>query len=370
MYNEFKQKASLSKSESEQRDNSGTFSVTLGKLNNTLGIKAASQKVTGQKDTIEYSYVKKMFYENVSEMENLIFEVLKFVDIELFFDDFDEIKGLGEDERSEYLSNFIDNAERINSELRGRKLKSRVVLLIRDDYLVSLNSRKSNMQKNINDNLIELDWDSTNNKDILSNMILNKIKQSNLNLKEMTIEEVRKRIFPDFTYNAASDVVNTNGLKEIMKYTLHRPRDFVVYINEIIKANPNKTAISNEMILKCQKPYSEALVGEMQNEMETYYTEAEISESFNIISLYGKRTFTMDQLLKKINVTLPDLTYDECKVALERLYKFNVIGNKNRIKKEKRTIFSFNYRNYNPTPLNLDERIEIHRGFCSGLNIG
>lgn len=373
IYHEFKVKTEIGSKKKVDIAEDSSISVGLSARNTTLGVKTETGKIESDQQSISSDFIfeKKKFYQNVDELESKILEVLKYVNIEIFFDDFDEISDLSDVERDEYLSSFIDKTQGINLKFRTRKMKSRIILLIRDDFLVNLNLTRPNMQKIINDSLIELDWDATNNKNILTNMILNKIRMSNAQLRKMKLSEVRSLIFPEFKYvENSKNEITSDGLKEIMKYTLHRPRDFVVFINEIFKSFPEDSCITDNMVNSCLKPYSEALLGEVQNEMNSHYDKVKINQCLYMLSLYGKKSFSIEQIFEKSRVTLNYLTLEGCRENLEILYRFNVIGNKNRNKTAMITMYSFNYRNYNPSPLNIDERMEIHRGFCKGLNIG
>lgn len=291
----------------------------LGKnFNNTVpSSKLAGQIRSGSSKEIEKEFSKRNFVERTETLEKKIKKCLQYVDVELFLDDFDEINIEDNEIRLDYIGNFIETVKRINRSILDYSDQSRVVLLLREDYLNKLSSRKPNIQKTINDSLVELNWTDKSNKQDLLDMVVNKIKKSNASLEPYSIQEVKDKFFPQYVNGKTSF---NNALEHITEYSFYRPRDLVVFIDTVIKNYGDADCFCEEMIFDCEAEYSRKFIGEIENELSSHFEPEYHEKLFETLRMQNKQKFSAEGYKKEMISKNIFESEEEAFAALEVLF--------------------------------------------------
>lgn len=328
---------------------------------------------SGESSTLKREEIAKVkrYYEYYEELKKLVLDLVDFQKIVYFIDDLDEINIKDFKERTIFLINIIRNTKDVNQELCERNEGSKCVLLIRADLLKSFNMYNSNLQKIIWDTSVELNWLRKNGSfNELIKMILNKIKNSNPDFKNFSIGEIEKIFFPKNRGKREKHIF----FKKILDKGFGRPRDIVVFLDTIVKNNPEANRFEFEMIRNSEKDYSENFLGELKNELSVHYDPDFISDSFKLIKEFGRKNFHIDELKEfyENNTGLfPNLNdvYDTITI----LFEFSAVGNVETVYNTENSStyfkYKFKYRDVYNATINFNKRISIHSGLVKVLNL-
>ncbi|KOC31827.1 P-loop ATPase, Sll1717 family [Clostridium botulinum] len=330
-------------------------------------------KIFGHKKKSKSSSNKrKEFYKVLDEIEELILLCLKYKSIILIIDDLDELNiNIEADNKSLIaIAKLIDAFKDVNTLLLKKGLtSSRCIMLLRRDILNKLNKRSSNLNKILSDNIIDLYWitkkENSPEKHMLMEMILNKIRYSCQEYKNLDNKALYYKLFPR----------NINGdttLKFLIDNSFGRPRDIICYLDVIAKANPNEVTFEEKMFRSCKQAYSQRFLQELYNEMSLHF-ELEIVENYLLlIRKFGRNSFYYNGIKRFYRKHKKTFNYiSSLDDALEDLYKFGVIGNCWQVhhgRPDESYQYSWGYRRDGNPKIDMDRKFTVHYGLRKALN--
>ena len=152
----------------------------------------------------------------------------------------------------------------------------------------------------------------------------------------------------------------------ILRSTLVRPRDFVVYLQscaEHATTHSTSKSISPRIVKIVDKAFSNYLREELTDEL--FAVLPDITNIFDTISQLRKWIFSISEFEKAymLQVDQGFIKEKNVKFVLQILYMFDVIGNTPR---PGRTVFRYQNRE---ARLNFNERVVVHRGLFKALQI-
>lgn len=312
------------------------------------------------------NYKKKEFYKVLEQVEECIINCLKFVDITLILDDLDEIDVFFkvEDGAANVLNELIRAFKNINVKFAKEELKnSKCIILIRSDIIQELNKNSSNLNKILLDNSVELYWIEKENiypeRQMLMEMILNKIKATCYEYSNISNAELYRKLFPE-------QINGQSIINYMINYSFGRPRDIITFLELVKKRYPNETQFKATMFKECRQNFSISFFHELQNEMKVHLS-AEVAEDYlNLIRNFGRNCFHFSQLKRYYrNHRRGYKNIKNLNECMEFLYRFGVIGN---VKTINNSICSWGYRKDGNPNINLDLKIIVHYGLRRSLN--
>lgn len=324
----------------EKRNPSGNFQYdsfsTSFKQTDTIGsnsnleseyIKSSLAAETIEEKEISRSYTKNPYYNTLNNLRESIVFILKFMSVNLIFDDLDEYDDIitGNHKYINFFNDFIKVTNRINSDIFFSEQKcSRVIIIIRSDMLQPLNNASKNLAKIIADSQIKLNWiKKVPNGKIhpLMELVATKIKKSNILLKDLEIEEIINRFF-------CTTVRGIPVIHYMLNSSFGRPRDIINMLNVIIEENKNATKFSSKHFQYTKKEYSKLFLNELRNELASHYESGQIDECFWILKKINKNEFWIDELEALISTHNDELNYFKtAKHFYEFAYEYGIIGN-------------------------------------------
>lgn len=326
-------------------------------------------KITGQtSQEVSKTCTTKEFYKLISDFEEHILTCLKLKNVVIILDDLDELDiDLGGDRYSVMaLNKLIEAMKNINLLFTNNQLSpSKCILLIRSDIIEELNKRSSNLNKVIQDNLIDLYWiekeNSTPEKHMIMEMILNKVKKSSTEYCNYDNRTLYKILFPE-------PINKQNVVTYLINNSYGRPRDIITYLEIIKKRYPYETCFRAKMFRECKQSYSDAFLKELYNEAKVHIDLDVFEEYLNLIRGYGQNSFFASDIRRyhkdrrKNYKKISDV--NEC---LTKLYKLGVIGNMRKSNNDK-YLYSWGYRKDGNPNVNLEIKLTVHYGLRNILN--
>lgn len=238
-------------------------------------------------------------------------------------------------------------------------------MLIRSDIIEELNKRSTNLNKVIQDNSVELYWiekeNSTPERHMIMEMILNKVKKSSKQYYNYSNKELYKILFPE-------PINKQNVVTYLINNSYGRPRDIITYLQIIKKRYPNETCFRAKMFRECKQSYSDAFQKELYNEAKIHIDLETFEEYLKLIKDYGKNSFYASNLRtyyksrrKNYNKSID---VNEC---LTKLYQLGVVGNMRKNSNDE-IIYSWGYRKDGNPNVNLELKLTVHYGLRNILN--
>ena len=336
----------------------------------TVGYKKNSNKFDMQNQLEESSEKKQKltnFFERQRVLKKLVYECLKYITIILFIDDLDETRIEDKKHRTSFLISLVKKVNDINKEDVMYRSHSKIILLLRDDISREFASNDPNIQKIITDCSVELNWFYDYSNSQLSDMIMHKIKASNKQFKDYSLQKVRDKLFP-------KKKKQQDPFDYIVRYGFGRPRDVITYLNNIKKNFPSYTNFSLQIIRKSELAYSKDILAEIKSEMTLTWDSNQIEDVFKLLREFAKDTFTLMELEEyyksksKRYISISDTIEN----VLTYLYQLGVIGTFRIEKCEKnkqKNVYTWSFRGNAPNRPNFNEIISIHYGIRKALKI-
>ena len=262
---------------------------------------------------------------------------------------------------------LINAFKTINTRLASENLENcKCILLIRTDIIKELNKRSSNLNKIMLDNSIELYWIDKENvypeKQMLMEMVLNKIKRTCEEYSSLSDRELYIKLFPE-------KIGGQSVINYMINNSFGRPRDVICFLQIIKERYPHETCFTATMFKECRQSYSEAFLRELRNEMSIHIPIDVADDYLNLIRNYGKSSFYMSNIKRYYKSHRKQYTkLSNVNNCLEDLYRFGVIGN---LKKTSENDYfsSWGYRKDGNPKADLDKKFTIHYGLRKILNI-
>lgn len=309
----------------------------------------------------EIEYREKNVYEIIEELEELTLKCLKYISVFLISDDLDEqgLNVLSNQNFRIFLINYLNAANNLNLQLKS--YKSKVIIVIRDDILDTLNAESSNINKLITDSTIQIDWCEKSRTKAweydISKMILNKIRVS-ANIDECISD---KELYIKFF---GKTMENDTQIDYLISRSLGRPRDLIVYLNKIKEQFPEEKEFLPAHYRDVAASYSKYFINEFKNELRIYYENDAIEQIFNLISDLNKGRFSFNDINNHYQKNKSQFDkLDDLKTIISQLYKIGLLGN------ESDGAVSFYYRQdgKNKANFNSNAKFLIHYGAKKGL---
>lgn len=335
-----------------------------------------SKARASKKRNITKTNIKKEFYKVLEEFENLILSCLEQKSVVFILDDLDELEVKIDNNITPLTSikKLIDAFKDINRRINRKKLSpSKCIMLIRSDILKELNKTSTNLNKILADNTVELYWinkeEEEPEKHILMEMILNKIKHSTEEYRNLDNKTLYNKIFQ-------RDLSGDTALKYLIDHSFGRPRDIIYYLNLMTKKYGDSEKFEKKMFEECRKEYSEWFLDELYNEMNIHIPTDEIDEYLKLIRILGYRSFFINQITKCFYDNRKQFKYiknkDDVIKVLSTLYRFGIIGNSwavNPGKENEKLKFSWGYRKDGKPNIVLDQKFSVHYALRNSLNL-
>lgn len=355
-------------------------------------------KLAGEeKETIEFnetryqtnlSYIQKKFEEAFAELR-LSSNYLLFIDgidirpPRIQYDDYlDCIKG---------LANAIWN---INNDffanIKGKRGRYRVVLLIRPDILDSLNLQNTNSK--INDNSVVLDWRTTYADHRRSHLFSMADKllglQQTVSLQE---GQAWDHYFPFDSPDVHSPFSNPSSFISALRWSLYRPRDILTILSTL-KENFTEEGRGQSDIFKVtdflspsfSRKYSDYLLGEVKDHLAFYYEPKDYELLLKFFQfLNGRFRFSYEDYMKafsdydkyiKNSGQLRPVFCESPDKFLQFLYELNVLGYVVETEDKEHPLFGWCFLERTPSNISpkvrSNVRYDIHYGLRKALDLG
>ncbi len=295
-----------------------------GKYEKQGGIIGGSYENVSE-NQVSREFLKNPYYNTIDQLRESIKFVLKYMSVNLIFDDLDEYDDIitGNQKYISFFNGFIKVTNRINSDIYYSEDRcSRVIVIIRSDMLQPLNNSSKNLNKIIADGQIKLNWIKKVPKGKLHplmELIAVKIRNSNDLLKSLSNDDIINRFF----------TVTVRGIP-VTNYMLNlsfgRPRDIINMLNTIIDQNKNANRFTSKLFQRTKKEYSELFLNELRNELASHYKSEQIDECFWILKKINKNEFWLNELQEVID-SQEFSFYKTAKEFYEFAYDYGIIGN-------------------------------------------
>ena len=278
---------------------------------------------------------------------------------------------------TEYFANIKDSKGRI-----------KIVTLLRPDIFGSLGYQNPNAK--VRDNAVYLDWRTTYKEYRTSRIfrlidgILSKQQQNPEDYAETGI--AWDSYFPYTVPNQLVTVQEDNPFIGFLRYSLYRPRDIISYLlilQEYVAVHQdNKLHFRDEGFRSCQARYSDYLLGEIRDQIDFYYSNANFEDLTMFFSYLGGRSyFNYHQFEEKYAKYQNVISKHESPIAelidgpekfLQFLYSLNIIGYREIT--DTGVFIHWCFRDRTPIKLNPKVRFgvdyNIHPGLARALSVG
>ena len=324
-------------------------------VNGKSGFDFSNKNLVSEKDSIIKRRSK--YYETFPELKQLVLDLIrKFkVRFTIFYDDMDQFEESMElSSFKSLMKNMIYSADNLNKDLY-RFHKSKICLVIREDIVDMLQSEANNLNKQIADSSIRIDWflrvcDSPQEHPLMQ-MILHKIKNSGESFKDSTLDAIYQDIFEPSVF------------KFLLERSFGRPRDIVRFLNFYKENFPSEERITISNLQRVEQGYSKWFYDELLNEIAISNNKEDIIEILSFISQRGYGRFTYKKLFNYILKDTGQKREDLLEV-LSVMRDYGIIGVRNGKK-----MIDFTYRTGLSTRVNQSTEFLLHYGLEKYLNI-
>ena len=350
------------------------------------GTHSRKQETHNQSFQTNLLFIKKKFEESIGALklgrDHIIFmDGIDIRPIGITYSDYIEcIRGLALAAWSlntEYFANIKDSKGRV-----------KVVILLRPDIFASLGYQNPNAK--VRDNAVYLDWRTTYREYRTSRIF--RLIDGILSKQQPTPEEYAKTGFAwdrYFPYTVPNQLVATkedNPFIAFLRYSLYRPRDVISYLlilqDYVAVHQDNKFEFTNQGFKSCQAKYSDYLLGEIRDEIDFYYSNANFEDLTMFFSyLEGKSYFDYRQFQEKYSQYQRVVSRHENSISeliegpekfLQFLYSLNIIGYREMT--DTGVFIHWCFRDRTPIKLNPKVRYgadyNIHPGLARALSVG
>lgn len=335
-----------------------------------------SGKLKANKEDKNKTATEKGNYTNyLKSLENSVLNILnqnKNKTWYLIYDELDSFFSTGIDYKNIIL-NLIRSIESINNNFLKYKIKCKVIICLRTDILNILNY--PNMTKLLSDSSLELSWNEQDGLSPLIFLIAKKIKVSNIEKFENKDEKKVDDILDIFYSIFEKKVIKINNKKMkihnyILNKTLRRPRDIVHFFYCLHKNFGEAEKINEQMLFAVEKEYSSYFYQDIRSELSGHFESIEIDNCLEIIKKMERRTFTYEEIEKKIESLGINIEKNILNKLLEKLYEHGAIGNIEKINTGPNHTERPNWYYLNPSSFfKKDKTIVLHYGLYKILNL-
>ncbi|HEM3598258.1 TPA: hypothetical protein U1C22_001259 [Streptococcus suis] len=324
-------------------------------VNGKGGLDFSNKNLVSEKDSIVKRRSK--YYETFPELKKLVLDLVEKlkVRVTIFYDDMDQFEESMElSSFKSLMKNMIYSADKLNKDLYHLH-KSKICLVIREDIIDMLQPEANNLNKQIADCSIRIDWflsvyDSPQMHPLMI-MILHKIKNSGESFKDSTLNDIFQEIFEPGVF------------KFLLDRSFGRPRDIVRFLNFYKESFPRDSRITISNLQRVEQGYSKWFYDELLNEIAISNNKSDIKEILTYISKRGYGSFTYQKLFDYI-VKDTGQQKEGLLEVLSVMRDYGIIGVINSQKK-----VDFTYRMGLSTRVNQTTKFILHNGLKKYLNI-
>ncbi len=258
------------------------------------------------------------------------------------------------------IISLLKAADHINLKILENGMKSKVIILLRNDIFSTFNDPDLNKIKHINS--INITWgDKVSIDSPLIKMIILKAKKSSVLLSALSDLDVFNKLFPN-------DINYISPERFILERSFFRPRDVITILNLIIEKYPNSGYFGWKSFADVKKEYSEYLLDEVRNEMYGHFDDKQIDNIFRLLKNYNKHFLEYEGLKAYLEKNIFHYKGLELEEMLIGLFKFNAIGNKWHNEYKRKEYYSWAHRD-EKADLDFDKTIVIHLGLRESLSM-
>ncbi len=283
------------------------------------------------------------------------------------------LSGLGQAAWSLNINTFAN--------IRDTPKRPKIVLLLRPELIQHLGLSNSNLK--LIDNAVELNWLVNDEGNYRRSGLMNLINHI-LGSQQQDKAYINDCRAWDF-YLPFTTQFGTTAFIELLRRSLHRPRDFVQYLKIMQETTINKLQFNNADFTNSEinRIYSEHLLSEVSNGLE-YRLSLNDRKLITLLfaKFKGRRTFTYIDFIeihnefkidsKRRGITIESQVLDELDQTLQLLYECNLIGFSEATEDRPYFKWAFRERTFsNPNPLvEFDGNYVVHDGLKKSLDIG
>lgn len=278
------------------------------------------------------SFQRKEYYKNLEYLNSLIVDILsKDINVTLIYDDLDSIEAnaLLDSFYIDLLGGLLKCVKKINLQIknkyRSKELKSKVIVVLRDDILCYMQDFNTNLNK-VSSHFVDLYWldkGKTNepSQHPLMNLILYKIKKSVPEYSALSNKKLYETLFP-------KKIKGKEPIYHLLDHSFGRPRDIIKYLNIILENNSSATTFKPKYFKDCMKEYSNWFYDELRNEIAIHHNAEFLRESLELVKNIRKINFKKEDVELTYNenkTSYPNIS--DYKEAIVSMYKLGVVGN-------------------------------------------
>lgn len=302
-----------------QIQNFSNEEIKIGALSNIFN--GLLQRVIGKR------LEKAPFYRILPALREIVIKSLAFQTFEknafvIIFDDLDINFNAKSEEDKKALLNLVRTAKDFNNTLKTNSIQNtKVLIFLRDDIQKVLEGFASDTNKIFSSYIIELRWyeKRSNETDEALRRFIN--RRIALNFQRNGVPFEHKDAWPNLIANKDDAYKGKTAFKFILDYTFYRPRDLILFCNNIgkdryyipINANNVKT-----LIVK----YAADNVKELKDELTIHYSQLEIKNLFNVLREIAPKSyqgFSKDELIDKL------AKYDLGSEVVDKLIDYSLV---------------------------------------------
>ncbi|MER2174758.1 MAG: hypothetical protein ABS911_08765 [Carnobacterium sp.] len=267
---------------------------------------------------------------------------------------------------SEIMSGLVRAVHSLNQKNVRNYNNVKYILVIREDIVKTITD--PDMNKIIQDSGYKLDWyGKDSNTDLLELANKRFLLTPELNNYFSGELSIWNTFFPEIINNRES------SWNHFLEHTMYRPRDIVQFLNQFIKAHPQKTSVNiidfkNELRKFSQDYFFE----EMKNELLGFLGDEVIESLFLVLQKLGSSKFNLKRILELYQTLFPEYSVEEVKSIVATLFNSGYIGMVRSVY-DRRTRKNQNYVNFKHKDprlvIDYSNEFIIHKGLYSALNI-
>ena len=290
----------------------------------------------------------------ISVLKEIYFNGSKFM---IIIDGLDDILRFKK-EQTEILSGLIRSLDDLNNIFAQNKVGVKIILLIRDDILASIND--PDFTKIKNDCGIYINW---NNIDDLKELINLRFKLSGITNRSSS-----------HWYNIFPNKINDlDSWKFIVDRTLMKPRDLIQFMILCQRDFPNAERLTLGMVNSLLESYSrEYFLSEMKSTLSGFIDDDIVNCVDIAFKSIGQTDFTITKFFGKLKSKCPDIKKSSAEKIIEILFSNGYVGQlvtKTSIKSGKesyKNYIDFKYRNH-ILSFDPEAKFRVHHGLYYAL---
>lgn len=276
------------------------------------------------------------------------------------------------------LASLLLEVARLNAMFAKEGVPAKILLLCRTDLFEKLPGANKNKLRQ--DSAIILDWYHDPRQPGESNLI--RLVNLKARVSDASLADIFAAYFPPEILLRGGRKRKPSTFKQptvshLLEFTRHTPRDFIqvlAHIQRFVGQTEHSPLIrkrlTQDQILSGIRSYSiDYFLPEIKDELVGYFPASVVEAAFSLIGSLRRREFYFQDLVEKAKKQ-PRFNELDLSGLVAALFECSAIGNVNRVRATRGTMYyTWKYRNRNST-LNLDDQLLLHKGMWRALNVG